>query len=109
MSQGKKVIVIGSGFAGLSAASTLAKQGFAVTILEKNSQVGGRARLYQDGGFSFDMGPSWYWMPDVFEKFFQHFGHTTSDFYQLKRLDPSYRIFASESELADVPAAFDDL
>ena len=88
----KKVAVIGSGFAGLSAASCLAKEGYEVTVYEKNSQPGGRARKFEAEGFTFDMGPSWYWMPDVFEKFFNRFGKSASDYYTLERLDPSYRI-----------------
>ncbi|MBI3235403.1 MAG: phytoene desaturase [Bacteroidetes bacterium] len=87
-----KVIVIGSGFAGLSAAACLAKEGHEVTVLEKNDSLGGRARMFEVDGFKFDMGPSWYWMPDVFENYYNLFGKTTSDFYQLKRLDPSYNV-----------------
>ena len=100
----KKITVIGSGVAGLSAASFLAKEGHSVTLLEKNNTIGGRARQFEDSGFVFDMGPSWYWMPDVFERFYQQFGHTTSDFYELKRLDPSYRIFWQDNSRDDVPA-----
>lgn len=99
----KKVIVIGSGFSGLSAASFLAKAGFEVTVLEKNMQAGGRARKFEVDGFTFDMGPSWYWMPEVFENFFKHFGKSTKDFYELKRLNPSYRIYYKDEEM-DVPA-----
>ena len=83
----KKAIVIGSGFAGLSAASFLAKAGWDVTVLEKHNQPGGRARQFKVDGFTFDMGPSWYWMPDIFERFFNQFQTTTSDFYELLRLD----------------------
>ncbi len=100
----KKVAVIGSGFAGLSAACFLAKDGFDVTVYEKNSSAGGRARKFESHGFTFDMGPSWYWMPDVFEKFFHNFGKSHSDYYELKRLDPSYRIYYSEKEIIDIPA-----
>ncbi|WDZ99888.1 phytoene desaturase family protein [Mucilaginibacter sp. SJ] len=100
----KDIIVIGSGFAGLSAACVLAKEGYKVTILEKNDQPGGRARAWEQDGFRFDMGPSWYWMPDVFENFFALFGKKTSDYYQLKRLDPGYRIYYSKNEIFDVPA-----
>jgi monoamine oxidase len=74
----KTAIVIGSGFAGLSAASFLARDGWQVTVLEKHDQPGGRARRMQAAGFSFDMGPSWYWMPDVFERYFQQSSHSTS-------------------------------
>ena len=101
---GKKVAVIGSGFAGLSAACHLAKRGFEVTVYEKNDTAGGRARRFTAEGFTFDMGPSWYWMPDVFEKFFNHFDKTNADFYDLVRLDPSYRIFYSKKEILDIPA-----
>lgn len=100
----KKAIVIGSGVAGLSASSYLAKKGMQVTVLEKNNQAGGRARVFNANGFLFDMGPSWYWMPDVFERFYNDFGHTTADFYELKRLDPSYRVFAKNGEAVDIPA-----
>ena len=85
----KKVIIIGSGFAGLSAASFMAKAGWKVVVLEKHPIPGGRARKMEAAGFTFDMGPSWYWMPDVFERYFRLFGKKVSDYYQLKRLDPS--------------------
>lgn len=105
----KRVVVIGAGFAGLAAACCLAKAGHSVTILEKNSVPGGRARQYTADGFVFDMGPSWYWMPDVFEQFFNHFGKKTADYYQLKRLDPSYSIFFSQDDVMQVPAGMDEL
>lgn len=105
----KRVVVIGAGFAGLAAACCLAKAGHSVTILEKNSVPGGRARQYTADGFVFDMGPSWYWMPDVFEQFFNHFGKKTADYYQLKRLDPSYSIFFSQDDVMQVPADMDEL
>ncbi len=102
--QQKKAIVIGAGIAGMSAASYLAKGGFNVTILEKNSSIGGRARQFTAEGFTFDMGPSWYWMPDVFEKFYNDFGKTTADFYELIRLDPSYKVVWKNGEGIDIPA-----
>jgi phytoene desaturase len=100
----QKVIVIGSGFAGLSAACHLAKKGYDVAILEKNTTSGGRARYFESDGFFFDMGPSWYWMPDVFEQFFDHFGKKPSDFYDLVRLDPSYRVYFDNGEKLDLSA-----
>ena len=105
----KKTIVIGSGFAGLSAAACLAQEGFDVTVLEKNATPGGRARQFQVDGFTFDMGPSWYWMPDVFERFFNRFGKSAADFYELKRLDPSYRVYYGKDDFMDVPAGIDPL
>ncbi|MFN4122211.1 MAG: phytoene desaturase family protein [Flavobacteriales bacterium] len=102
----KHIIVIGAGFAGLSAAACLAKKGFKVTILEKNDIAGGRARKFSAEGFTFDMGPSWYWMPDVFERYFNLFGKSVTDFYELKRLDPSYKVVWSENESTDIPADF---
>ncbi|HEY9196537.1 MAG TPA: FAD-dependent oxidoreductase, partial [Mucilaginibacter sp.] len=109
MSSKRHIIVIGSGFAGLSAACVLAKEGYKVTILEKNDQPGGRARVWEQDGFRFDMGPSWYWMPDVFENFFNHFGKKASDYYTLQRLDPSYRIVYSKDDVLDIPAGVDAL
>jgi phytoene desaturase len=105
----KKIVIIGSGFAGLSAACYLSAEGHDVTILEKNDQAGGRARIWKKDGFTFDMGPSWYWMPDVFEQFFSHFEKTTSHFYDLKRLDPAYRIYYTGKDKIDVPASLDAL
>ena len=91
-----KVSIIGSGFSSLSAACYLAKDGYDVTIFEKNSTVGGRARQLKKEGFTFDIGPSWYWMPDIFEKFFNDFGKSTTDFYELDKLSPAYKIFFSD-------------
>lgn len=100
----KQVAVIGAGYAGLSAAAHLAKQGFQVTVFEKNLTSGGRGRVFSEKGFVFDMGPSWYWMPEVFDQFFSTFGHKVSDFYSLQRLDPSYRVYFDDHTCIDVPA-----
>ena len=105
----KSVIVIGSGFAGLSAASFLAREGYDVTVLEKNDQLGGRARVWETEGFSFDMGPSWYWMPDVFERYFGEFGKNISDLYDLVRLDPSYRVVFGQDDHEDQMASMEEL
>ncbi len=104
----KKAIVIGSGFAGLSAACFLAKAGCDVTVLEKQHTPGGRARQLKENNFVFDMGPSWYWMPEVFERFFNSFGKKVADYYQLDRLDPSYRIYWPDSAI-DIPANYSQL
>ncbi|WGD34101.1 phytoene desaturase family protein [Olleya sp. YS] len=89
----KNIAIIGSGFSALSASCYLAKQGNKVTIFEKNDTVGGRCRQFKKEGFTFDIGPSWYWMPDIFDKFFADFGKKTSDYYQLDKLSPAYKIF----------------
>jgi phytoene desaturase len=100
----KKITIIGSGISSLSAAAFLGKAGYEVTILEKNDTIGGRARQYEHDGFTFDMGPSWYWMPDVFEQFYNKFGYTTDDFYTLKRLDPSYQVVWQDGTKSAIPA-----
>jgi phytoene desaturase len=105
----KKVVVIGSGFSSLSAASYLAQSGFDVTVIEKNSSPGGRARKFETHGYNFDMGPSWYWMPEIFEEFFNDFGKKAADFYQLKRLSPSYSVNFGKGDEMLVPANFDEL
>ena len=95
-----KIAVIGSGFSGLSAAAYLSKAGNEVHVFEKNSTPGGRARQFTtDNGYVFDMGPSWYWMPDVFEQFFNDFGFKVSDFYELKLLDPSFDVVFKKQTL----------
>ena len=95
----KKIAIIGSGFSALSASCYLAKSGYDVTIYEKNSTVGGRARQLKKEGFTFDIGPSWYWMPDIFDKFFNDFDKKTSDYYQLDKLSPAYKIFFKDDEI----------
>jgi phytoene desaturase len=97
-------LVIGTGFAGLAAAASLARKGFEVTVVEKNAEPGGRARVWRDKGFTFDMGPSFYWMPEVFERFFADFGERVSDHYQLARLDPSYSVVFGPQEKWMLPA-----
>jgi phytoene desaturase len=104
----KHVVVIGSGFAGLSAATHLAASSCSVTLLEKNGSPGGRARKFEHQGFVFDMGPSWYWMPDVFDDYFDHFGKKVSDYYDLIRLDPSYAVIYGEEDTLDIPANLDE-
>ena len=94
----RKITIIGSGFSSLSAACYLAQAGNQVTIFEKNSSPGGRARQIHQDGFVFDIGPSWYWMPDVFEKFFSDFGKKPSDYYQLDRLDPGYQVYFGKDD-----------
>jgi len=102
-------IVIGSGFAGLSAATSLAHKGHRVTLLEKNTQPGGRARVLREAGFTFDMGPSWYWMPEVFEQYFARFGRSVKDQYDLVRLDPSYQVVFGPDDHWMIPARMEEL
>ena len=104
-----KIAIIGAGISGLSAAAYLAKEGFEVEIFEKHSFAGGRARQFTtDNGYTFDMGPSWYWMPDIIENFFKDFGHTSSDFYELINLNPQFEMVFKDNTLS-VPSSFEDL
>ena len=104
-----RVSIIGSGFSGLSAACFAAKEGHGVAVYEKNNVIGGRSRFYKEAGFMFDMGPSWYWMPDVFERFFKNFDKSPQDYYNLVRLDPGFQIFFNEAEALKVPAKLEDI
>ena len=97
MSDKKTAIIIGAGLGGISLAALLSKKGYAVSVYEKNSSVGGRARIFETQGFTFDMGPSWYMMPDVFEEFFSLLGEDITEYFTLKKLAPSYRIFLKSS------------
>ena len=108
MKSKKNICVVGSGFSGISSATYLASQGHNVFVLEKNSKLGGRARQFSSKGFTFDMGPSWYWMPDVFEKYFKDFDKDINQYLNLKRLDPSYRVFFDD-EVIDIPANYESL
>ena len=94
----KKIIVVGSGFSSISVASYLAKEGHEVAVYEKNSTPGGRARQFKKDGFTFDIGPSWYWMPDVFDSYFEDFGKKVSDYYTLEKLDPGYEVYFDKQE-----------
>lgn len=105
----KKIIIIGSGFSSLAASCYLAKMGYDVTILEKNNHIGGRAQQLKKDEFKFDMGPTFYWMPDVFEKFFADFGKKPNDYYELIKLDPGYRIYHNQSNYIDISANFDNI
>ncbi len=105
----KKISIIGSGFASISAACYLAKKGFEVEVYEKNNQLGGRARQFVQDGFKFDMGPTWYWMPDVFERFFADFDKKPSDFYKLERLGPAYRVYFGEEDFMDISDNLDEI
>ncbi len=103
------IAIIGSGFSGLSAAAVLAKNGQKVTVYEKNEKLGGRARQFKKQGYTFDMGPSWYWMPDVFDKFFRRFDKTSSDYYELQRLNPGFQIIFSENNTMPIPADWNSI
>ncbi|NQX84369.1 MAG: phytoene desaturase [Flavobacteriaceae bacterium] len=101
--------IIGSGFSALAAASYLAKLDFKVTIFEKNNSIGGRARRYQREGFTFDIGPTWYWMPDVFERFFNDFGKTPNDYYTLDKLDPAYSVYFDKDDSITIGEGLDSI
>lgn len=104
-----EIAVIGSGFAGMAASAVLAMNGSQVTVYEKNEQTGGRARTFSSDGFVFDMGPSWYWMPDVYESFYNLFGNTTADFYELRQLDPGFAVIFDHNEVIEIPADFEGI
>ncbi|MEN8768232.1 MAG: phytoene desaturase family protein [Candidatus Arcticimaribacter sp.] len=111
----KKIIVVGSGFSSLSVASYLAQEGHKVEIFEKNEMPGGRARQFKRDGFTFDIGPSWYWMPDVFDSYFGDFGKKVADYYKLEKLDPGYEVYFDNQEsikigdsLEKIYAAFEE-
>ncbi len=105
----KNIYIIGSGFSALSASCYLAKQGYNVTVLEKNDTLGGRARQYKKDGFTFDIGPSWYWMPDVFERFFADFGKKPSDYYTLDKLNPGYEVYFGKKSSLKVSENLEDI
>ncbi len=109
MRKRKHIGIVGSGISGLSAAASVASKGFDVSVIEKNDQLGGRLRQFSEQGFTFDMGPSWYWMPDVFEKFYNKFNHTTSDFYKLIQLNPGFQVIYENSDILQIPANWDEL
>lgn len=98
------VSIIGAGISGLAAAAVLARAGVRTTVHERHTEVGGRARTWAQDGFHFDMGPSFYWMPDVFERFFGRFGHTSARYYELRRLDPSYAVVFGPNDQWRMPA-----
>ncbi|MFB3388946.1 phytoene desaturase family protein [Flavobacterium sp. LAR06] len=98
----KTITILGSGFSSLAASCYLAQQGNKVTIYEKNESIGGRARQFKKDGFTFDMGPSWYWMPDVFEKFFSDFNKKTDDYYELIKLNPAYRVYFGINDFINI-------
>jgi len=105
----KKIVIIGGGFSSLAAASYLAQAGNQVSLFEKNSTLGGRARQLKREGFTFDMGPSWYWMPDVFESFFNDFGKSAADYYHLERLDPGYQVYFGPQESINISASLEEI
>lgn len=105
----KKVSIIGSGFSSLAAACYMAAEGYEVNVYEKNGQVGGRASQLKKDGFTFDMGPTWYWMPDVFERFFNDFNRESKDYYTLEKLSPGYRVFFGEDDFVDINDSLDKI
>ena len=98
----KEIAIIGSGFSSLASACYLAKAGHMVSIYEKNATIGGRARQLISKGFTFDMGPTWYWMPDVFERFFNDFNKKPSSYYQLTKLNPAYSVYFNKGDFITI-------
>ena len=104
----KKVTIIGGGLSGLVASCYLAKNNYDVTLIDKNNKMGGRLSFFKKNGFTFDLGPSWYWMPDVFESFFKDFNKNINDYYQLKRINPSYKFFLTNKDIS-IPINIDEI
>lgn len=105
----KNISIIGSGFSSLAGACYLAKAGYEVTIYEKNSTIGGRARQLKKEGFTFDIGPTWYWMPDVFERFFNDFCKNPSDYYELIKLSPAYQVYFGVKDFITIADNLDEI
>ena len=105
----KDIKIIGSGFSALAASCYLAQAGHQVTIYEKNETVGGRARQLIKDGFTFDIGPTWYWMPDVFERFFADFNKKPADYYQLKKLSPAYQVYFDINDFVTIADNLDEI
>lgn len=105
----KEVHIIGSGFSALAASCYMAKQGYEVQVFEKNETVGGRARRLEKEGFMYDIGPTWYWMPDVFERFFADFGRKPSDYYTLNKLDPGYQVYFGENDSVKISGNLEEI
>jgi phytoene desaturase len=104
-----KIDIIGAGFSGLVAACFLSKEGFNVHVHEKHDQPGGRARNFKEKGFTFDMGPSWYWMPELIEKNFEDLGERVENHLDLVRLDPAYKVFWNDFTSTEIPADINEL
>ena len=104
-----KISIIGAGFSGLYAACYLSKRGYSVDVYEKNESAGGRSRVFTQDGFKFDMGPSWYWMPELIDDLFKELGEDRKDYFHLNRLDPSYKVFWKDTEPTDIPTSREDL
>lgn len=105
----KKIGIIGAGLSSLYAACYLSKQGHEVTVFEKNKMAGGRSQYYKVDGFTFDMGPSWYWMPDVIDRLFEDLGESRKDYFELTRLDPAYQVFWNDFSSTSIPMAHEKL
>lgn len=105
----KKIGIIGAGLSSLYAACHLAKKGYSVDVYDKNKMAGGRSQVFRDEGYTFDMGPSWYWMPDVIDRLFSELDENRSDYFELKRLDPAYKIFWENNESTSIPAGKSEL
>jgi phytoene desaturase len=101
--------IIGAGFSGLVAACFLSKEGYNVNVFEKHSTPGGRARNFKVKGFTFDMGPSWYWMPEMVEKLFKDLGKNIDDYLELERLDPAYQVLWNDNTNTKIPADLNEL
>lgn len=98
----QRVVVIGGGLGGLSAAISLATEGFAVQLLEKNDKVGGKLNIMTKDGFTFDLGPSILTMPAIFEALFSRAGKNMADYVQIQKVEPHWRNFFEDGTVVDL-------
>lgn len=109
MGNKKHIGIIGAGLSSLYAACFLSKNGYSVEVFEKNSMSGGRSQYFKSDGFTFDMGPSWYWMPELVDGLFEDLGENRSDYFQLSRLDPAYQVLWKDLTSTQIPSSKTEL
>lgn len=105
----KHVVVIGAGLGGMSAAIMLARAGMRVTIAEKNTHLGGKLNVLETQGFKFDLGPSIFTLPHIFEPLFEHDGKSLADYIDMRRVDPQWRNFFEDGTVVNLWERTEDM